>query len=92
MAICLHFELVKVVDTVAVYRFGNCSEKLDGLFEVDIHKSLFQKKVLEDTPLSEIVKLLNQKQSQSKANYVFSKIMKHYQKYKEYPQKGGYFA
>jgi hypothetical protein len=85
IAICLHFELVTVIGTVATYRYGNCSDKLDGLFGIDLYQLLIQKTTSEDTPISQIVKLLNHNQSQSKANKPFSKIVNHYREYQKYP-------
>jgi hypothetical protein len=92
MAICILFELVEVVGTLAIYRFGSCNQNLDGMFEIDLYKLHISKEIAEDTSISKVVKLLNNNQPQSLANNAFSKIAKHYLKYKEYPVRGGYFA
>ncbi|MCZ8518484.1 MULTISPECIES: hypothetical protein [Paenibacillus] len=91
MAICLKFELVEVVDTTARYRFGGCNEVLDGVFEIDITK-LVRGDIDGDTPISQVVRLMNDKQSQSMANRVFGEIYRHYLKDSKYPEEGGYYA
>lgn len=91
MAICLEFELVKIRGTVAEYRFGNCLKELDGAFEVDLPK-LISGETSMNTPMDEVVKLKNDKQSQSMANRVFGKIYKYYLEHHEYLSKGGYYA
>jgi hypothetical protein len=92
MAICLEFELVEVSGTVARYRYGSCAQEMNGLLEIDLYKLYISREIPEDISIGKIVKLLNNNQSQVKANKVFSKIAKYYQKQKEYPKRGGYFA
>jgi hypothetical protein len=92
MAICLEFELIEVSGTVAKYRYGSCAQEMNGLLEIDLYKLYISREISGDISISEIVKLLNDKQSQAKANKVFSKIEKYYRKHKEYPKRGGYFA
>jgi len=91
MAICLEFELIEVIGTVARYRFGNCLRELDGIIELDLFK-LKNGEIPGDTPISEVVKLINDKQEQAMANRVFSKVNKHFLEHNEYPVKGGYYA
>ncbi|CAH1222201.1 hypothetical protein PAECIP111891_05304 [Paenibacillus allorhizoplanae] len=91
MAICLEFELVMIRGTVAEYTFGSCLKEKDRVFEVDIPK-LISGETSMDTPMDEVVKLKNDKQSQSMANRVFGKIYKHYLEHHEYVSKGGYYA
>ncbi|CAH1232205.1 hypothetical protein PAECIP111891_06971 [Paenibacillus allorhizoplanae] len=91
MAICLEFELVMIRGTAAEYKFGNCLKEKDGVIEVDIPK-LISGETSMDTPMDEVVKLKNDKQSQSMANKVFGKIYKHYLEHHEYVSKGGYYA
>lgn len=91
MAICLEFELIEEIGTLARYKFGNCLHELDGVFELDLFK-LKSGEISGETPINEVVKLINDNQEQSMANRVFSKINKHYLEYNEYPRKGGYYA
>lgn len=91
MAICLDYELVEIRGTVAVYKFGDCLQELDGVFEIDLPK-LISGEISMQAPIDEVVKLKNHNQSQSKANRVFGKIYKHYLENHEYSIKGGYYA
>jgi hypothetical protein len=91
VAICLEFELIEVIGTLARYRFGNCLCELDGLIELDLFK-LESGEIPGNTPIIEVVKLMNHKQSQAMANRVFGTINKHYLENNEYPEKGGYYA
>ncbi|MBO7748953.1 hypothetical protein I8J29_32800 [Paenibacillus sp. MWE-103] len=91
MAICLNFELIIVRGTIAEYRFGECLKELDGIFEIDL-SILLNDFISLDTPISEVVKLKNKKQSQAAANRVFGKIHSYFVEHKEYPKKGNYYA
>lgn len=91
MAICLEFELVEVNGTLAKYRFGSCLKPLDGELELDLFK-LKSGEIPGTTPIDQVVKLMNDKQSQAMANRVFGKIYKHYFETNEYLVKGGYYA
>lgn len=91
MAICLEFELIEVIGTLARYRFGNCLRELDGVIELDLFK-LKSGEISGDTPINEVVRLMNDKQTQAMANRVFSKINKHFLEQNDYPVKGGYYA
>jgi hypothetical protein len=91
MAICLEFELIEVIGNIASYRFGSCLKELDGIIELDLFK-LISGETTVDTPMSEVVRLMNDKQNQAMANRVFGKVHKHFLEYNEYPVKGGYYA
>ncbi|ACT03213.1 hypothetical protein [Paenibacillus sp. JDR-2] len=91
MAICLNFELIKVRGTIAEYRFGECLKELDGVFEIDL-SSLINGDTPLDTPIFDVVRLKNKKQSQAAANRVFSIIHSYFLEHKEYPRKGDYYA
>ncbi|AFH61675.1 hypothetical protein B2K_13265 [Paenibacillus mucilaginosus K02] len=91
MAICLEYELVEIRGTTAVYRFGPCGQPLDGIFVTDL-SACVHGELAEDTPMSEVVRLMNDKQTQAMANRVFSKIYRHFRESHEYPAKGGYYA
>ncbi|MBD0381924.1 hypothetical protein [Paenibacillus sedimenti] len=91
MAICLNFELIEIRETIAKYRFGKCLEELDGMFEIDLPKLISGETSME-TPMDEVVKLINDYQSKAMANRVFGKIYKHYLEHHEYLAKGGYYA
>lgn len=91
MAICIEFELVEWKESVAQYRFGSCMKELTGLFEIDLNK-LISGETSWDTPIDEVVILLNREESQFMANRAFSKIFKHYKETGEYLPKGGYYA
>ncbi|MBD0384036.1 hypothetical protein [Paenibacillus sedimenti] len=91
MAICLEFELIEVIGTIARYRFGNCLRDLDGVFELDLFK-LKSGEISGDTPMNVVVKLINDNQEQAMANRVFSKVYKHFLEHNEYPVKGGYYV
>lgn len=67
MAICIEFELVELKGSAAEYRFGSCLNELTGLFEVDLEK-LVSGEIPWDTPMEQVVILLNNKQSQAMAN------------------------
>ncbi|MHA7966784.1 hypothetical protein ACX93W_21975 [Paenibacillus sp. CAU 1782] len=91
MAICIDFELAGMNGTAVQYRFGHCLQELSGLLEVDVEK-LISGETSWDTPMNEVVILLNTDHSQWMANKVFGKIVKHYKETGEYLAKGGYYA
>ncbi|MCQ4088417.1 hypothetical protein [Saccharibacillus sp. JS10] len=95
MAICIRFKLLQTHDTTAVYSYGDCSENLEGTFELDLEKLIASEPSLE-TDMKEIVKVLKPSLSETKdqhqANKAFSKIYKHYKETKEYLLHGGYYA
>jgi hypothetical protein len=91
LAICLEFELIEVIGTLAKYRFGYCLRELDGVIELDLTK-LISGETPKDTPINEVVKLINNNQTQQNAYRVFHKIYKYYLEYNDYPLKGGYYA
>ncbi|WP_246070451.1 hypothetical protein [Paenibacillus kobensis] len=83
MAICLHYELVEQVGEKAIYRFGNCLQPLDGLFEVDLAR-LISGEIPSETPMSDVVRRLNDLLPQQLANRVFGKIYRYYEEHKTY--------
>ncbi|GLX68626.1 hypothetical protein [Paenibacillus glycanilyticus] len=91
MAVCLEFELIEVIGTRAKYRFGPCLHDLDGLIELDLFK-LKSGEISGDTPINEVVKLINDNQKQGMANKVFSEVFKFFNDHNEYPARGGYYA
>ncbi|GIP53302.1 MULTISPECIES: hypothetical protein [Paenibacillus] len=91
MAICVEFELIEIENTIARYRFGDCLGDLNGEFETDLYRFI-SGEFPGDTSMSEIVVLLNDKQSQWKAIKAFTKIYRHFKVHKEYLSKGGYYA
>jgi hypothetical protein len=91
MAICVEFELIEITGTKAKYKFGPCLKELDGIFELDLFE-LTSGAIPESTPINEVVRLINDKQSQLEANRAFSKIYKHFMEHNEYMNKGGFYA
>jgi hypothetical protein len=95
MAICIVFKLHEMNDTKATYLYGDCSESLEGMFEVDLEK-LITGEIPGDTSMRQVVKVikpcLSDGINQHKANRAFSKIFKHYKETKTYLLEGGYYA
>ncbi|WP_227871811.1 hypothetical protein [Paenibacillus bovis] len=95
MAFCIEFKLLQMNGTKALYMYGDCSENLEGLFELDLEK-LISGETLFDTDIREVVRVIrsciSDTEHQHKANRAFSKIYKHYKETKEYLLEGGYYA
>lgn len=91
MAICIKFSLLEINGTAARYRFGGCNQELDGIFEIDLYK-LMSCETPGSTPMNEVVRLLNEKQSEFLACRAFSKIYYHFKEHNEYLKDGGYYA
>lgn len=90
MAICIDFQLVRLDKTIAVYRYGVCGKKLDGLVEVDVAYYMNNRP---NVSLHRVVRLLpSDTMDQSMANRVFRKVYLYYVKHQRYPKQGGYYA
>jgi hypothetical protein len=95
MAFCIDFQLIGVNAGTAVYAYGDCSEHLEGRFELNLER-LILGEVSMDTDIKEIVRVtkpcLSDGENQHKANRAFSKIYKHYVNTSTYIKEGGYYA
>lgn len=91
MAICIEFELIEEIGTLARYRYGHCLKELDFDMEFDLQNLVSGETSLE-TPFNEIINFTSDKKSEFMAYRVFSKIYKHYLSEGEYLKKGGYYA
>lgn len=95
MAFCIDFKLICVNDGTATYAYGDCSENLEGRFELNIER-LLSGEMSMDTDMREVVKVtkscLSDGEHQHKANRAFSKIYKHYKITATYLKEGGYYA
>lgn len=95
MAVCIHFKLIRMDDTKAIYAYGDCSENFEGLFELDLEK-LLSGETPSDTDMREVVKVIkpciSDIEYQHKANRAFSKIYKHFKETSTYLLEGGYYA
>ncbi|KAA8787095.1 hypothetical protein ABIE27_003385 [Paenibacillus sp. 4624] len=95
MAFCIDFKLICINDDIAIYAYGDCSEKLEGRFELNLGR-LLSGEMSMDTDIKEVVRVtkpcLSDGEHQHKANRAFSKIYKHYVKTDTYLKEGGYYA
>lgn len=91
MAICIEFELIEVIDSIAIYKYGNCLHELDHVMKFNLDKIL-SGETLQETPINEIVSLTSEKKSEFMAYRVFFKVYKHYRDNGEYLKKGGHYA
>ncbi|CAI6036077.1 hypothetical protein PAECIP112173_00824 [Paenibacillus sp. JJ-100] len=95
MAFCIQFQLISVNEGTAVYAYGDCSENLEGRFELNLGR-LMSGEVSMDTDMREVVRVtkpcLSDGGYQHKANRAFSKIYKHYVSTSTYLKEGGYYA
>lgn len=90
MAFCIDFQLIKIEETKAVYRYGECGQKLDGLVELDVVHYINN---VSNVPPHRIVRLLpSDTMSPSMAMRVFRKVYHYYVKHQRYPKQGSYFA
>lgn len=89
MAICIEFELVRVTDKGAIYRYGHCLHNKDFELEFLFHGIYFDS--VEDILFTDIMIQKGEK-SDFMAIRVFSKVYKHYRSTGEFLGMGDYHA
>lgn len=89
MAICIEFELIKLTEQGAVYRYGHCLKSKD--YELEFLFRGLDMESLEGLSISDIMIQRGDK-SDFMAVRVFSKVYKHYRATGGFLENGGYYA